>query len=236
MAQSVPEIEESWRLALKDEFEADYFGRLKEFLREEVKSRTVYPPGKLIFSAFNLTPLTAVRVVIIGQDPYHGYGQAQGLAFSVPDGVRIPPSLQNIYKELHEDVGIPIPASGNLEKWARQGVMLLNATLTVRAKQPASHQGQGWEVFTNQVIRTISDLRAGIVFLLWGRFAQEKAELIDTSKHYILKAAHPSPFSANKGFFGCRHFSKTNSILHANSMGEIDWNPVGEIQPAAFEE
>lgn len=236
MAQSAPEIEESWRLALKDEFEADYFGRLKEFLREEVKSQTVYPPGKLIFSAFNLTPLTAVRVVIIGQDPYHGYGQAQGLAFSVPDGVRIPPSLQNIYKELHEDVGISIPASGNLEKWARQGVMLLNATLTVRAKQPASHQGQGWEVFTNQVIRTISDLRAGIVFLLWGRFAQEKAELIDTSKHYILKAAHPSPFSANKGFFGCRHFSKTNSILHANSMGEIDWNPVGEIQPAAFEE
>jgi uracil-DNA glycosylase len=236
MAQSAPEIEESWRLALKDEFEADYFGRLKEFLRKEVKTQTVYPPGKLIFSAFNLTPLTAVRVVIIGQDPYHGYGQAQGLAFSVPDGVRIPPSLQNIYKELHEDIGIPIPTSGNLEKWSRQGVMLLNATLTVRAKQPASHQGQGWETFTNQVIRTISDLRAGIVFLLWGRFAQEKAELIDTSKHYILKAAHPSPFSAYKGFFGCRHFSKANAILRANSMGEIDWNPVGEIQTSAFEE
>jgi len=235
MAQSVPEIEESWQLALKDEFEADYFVRLKEFLREEVKTQTVYPPGKLIFSAFNLTPLTAVRVVIIGQDPYHGRGQALGLAFSVPDGVRIPPSLQNIYKELHEDLGISISTSGNLEKWARQGVMLLNATLTVRAGLPASHHGQGWEVFTNQVIRTISDLRAGIVFLLWGRFAQEKAELIDTSKHFILKAAHPSPFSAHKGFFGCRHFSKTNEILRDNGMGEIDWNPVGEIQAPGFE-
>ncbi len=236
MAQSAPEIEDSWRLALKDEFEADYFVRLKEFLREEVKTRTVYPPGKLIFSAFNLTPLTAVRVVIIGQDPYHGRGQAQGLAFSVPNGVRIPPSLQNIYKELYEDMGIFIPASGNLEKWARQGVMLLNATLTVRAGQPASHQGHGWEAFTNQVIRTISDLRAGIVFLLWGRFAQEKAELIDTSRHYILKAAHPSPFSANKGFFGCRHFSKTNEILRGNGMGEIDWNPLGEIHAPGFDQ
>jgi uracil-DNA glycosylase len=235
MAKSVPDIEESWQLALKDEFEADYFARLKEFLREEVNTQTVYPPGKLIFSAFNLTPLTAVRVVIIGQDPYHGPGQAQGLAFSVPDGIRIPPSLQNIYKELHEDLGIPVPTSGNLEKWARQGVMLLNATLTVRAGQAGSHQGRGWEQFTDQVIRTISELRAGIVFLLWGRFAQEKAVLIDTSKHYILKAAHPSPFSANKGFFGCRHFSKTNKILRANGMGEIDWNPVGEIRAPGFE-
>jgi len=234
MTQSVPEIEESWQLALKDEFDADYFARLKEFLRGEVKTRTVYPPGKLIFSAFNLTPLTAVRVVIIGQDPYHGSGQAQGLAFSVPDGIRIPPSLQNIYKELNKDLDIPIPASGNLEKWARQGVLLLNATLTVRAGQPASHQGRGWEVFTDQVIRTISDLRVGIVFLLWGRFAQEKAALIDTSRHYVLKAAHPSPFSANRGFFGCRHFSKTNEILRSNSMGEIDWNPMGEIQTPEF--
>jgi len=236
MVKSAPDIEESWQLALKDEFEADYFVRLKEFLREEVKTQTVYPPGKLIFSAFNLTPLTAVRVVIIGQDPYHGPGQAQGLAFSVPDGIRIPPSLQNIYKELHEDLGIPVPTSGNLEKWARQGVMLLNATLTVRAGQAGSHQGRGWEQFTDQVIRTISELRAGIVFLLWGRFAQEKAVLIDTSKHYILKAAHPSPFSANKGFFGCRHFSKTNEILLSNGMGEIDWNPVGEIRAPGFEE
>lgn len=227
MVKSAPEIEESWQLALQDEFEADYFARLKDFLREEVKTQTVYPPGKLIFSAFNLTPLTAVRVVIIGQDPYHGRGQAQGLAFSVPDGIRIPPSLQNIYKELQADLGIPISSSGNLEKWARQGVLLLNATLTVLAGQAGSHQGKGWEVFTDEVIRTISELRAGIVFLLWGRFAQEKAELIDTSRHYILKAAHPSPFSAHKGFFGCRHFSKTNEILRANGMGEIDWNPAG---------
>ena len=236
MVKSAPEIEESWQLALQDEFEADYFARLKDFLREEVKTQTVYPPGKLIFSAFNLTPLTAVRVVIIGQDPYHGRGQAQGLAFSVPDGIRIPPSLQNIYKELQADLGIPISSSGNLEKWARQGVLLLNATLTVLAGQAGSHQGKGWEVFTDEVIRTISDLRAGIVFLLWGRFAQEKAELIDTSRHYILKAAHPSPFSAHKGFFGCRHFSKTNEILRANGMGEIDWNPAGEGVAPGFEE
>ena len=235
MDKSAPDIEESWQLALQDEFEADYFARLKNFLRREVKTQTVYPPGKLIFSAFNLTPLTAVRVVIIGQDPYHGRGQAQGLAFSVPDGIRIPPSLQNIYKELHEDLGIAIPSSGNLEKWARQGVMLLNATLTVCAGQAGSHQGKGWEVFTDEVIRTISELRAGIVFLLWGRFAQEKSELIDTSKNYILKAAHPSPFSAHKGFFGCRHFSKTNEILRANGMGEIDWNPAGEIHAPGFE-
>ncbi len=234
MANAAPEIEESWRLALQEEFKADYFVRLKAFLREEVKKHIIYPPGKLIFSAFDLTPLTAVRVVIIGQDPYHGRGQAQGLAFSVPDGIRIPPSLQNIYKELHDDLGIPIPHSGNLEKWARQGVMLLNATLTVRSGQAGSHQGKGWEQFTDQVIRTISDLRAGIVFLLWGRFAQEKETLIDTSKHFILKAAHPSPFSANKGFFGCRHFSKTNEILRSNGMGEIDWNPVGEIMAPGF--
>ena len=227
MANTVPDIEESWQLALRDEFEADYFNRLRAFLHEEVKTRTIYPPGKLIFSAFNLTPLTAVRVVILGQDPYHGAGQAQGLAFSVPDGVRIPPSLQNIYKELHDDLGIPIPQTGNLEKWARQGVLLLNATLTVRAGQAGSHQGKGWEQFTDQVIRTISEWRAGIVFLLWGRFAQEKEALIDTSKHYVLKAPHPSPFSANRGFFGCRHFSKTNEILRANGMGEIDWNPMG---------
>ncbi len=229
MANSAPEIEESWALALSEDFESEYFSKLSTFLHEEVRTQTVYPPGKLIFSAFNLTPLTAVSVVIIGQDPYHGAGQAQGLAFSVADGIRIPPSLQNIYKELHEDVGIPIPVTGNLEKWARQGVLLLNATLTVRAGQPASHRGKGWETFTDDVIRTVSDLRAGIVFLLWGRFAQEKAALIDTSKHYILKAAHPSPFSAHKGFFGCRHFSKTNEILRVNGMAEIDWNPAGKI-------
>ncbi len=229
MAKAAPDIEESWQLALKEEFASEYFEGLKRFLREEVKRHTVYPPGKLIFSAFNLTPLTAVRVVIIGQDPYHGAGQAQGLAFSVPDGVRIPPSLQNIYKELHDDLGIPVPETGNLEKWARQGVLLLNATLTVRAGEAGSHQGKGWERFTDEVIRTVSDLRAGIVFLLWGKYAQEKEVLIDTSKHYVLKAPHPSPFSANRGFFGCRHFSKTNDILRRNGMGEIDWNPAGPV-------
>jgi len=226
MAGNVPDIEESWQLSLQDEFEADYFQSLKEFLKREVKTQTIYPPGNQIFAAFNLTPLTAVRVVILGQDPYHGAGQAHGLAFSVADGVTIPPSLKNIYKELHDDLGIPIPATGNLEKWAKQGVLLLNATLTVRASQPGSHQGKGWEIFTDQVIRTISDLRAGVVFLLWGRFAQEKSSLIDTSKHFVLKAAHPSPFSAHKGFLGCKHFSKTNDILRENGMGEIDWNPV----------
>lgn len=226
MAGNVPDIEESWQLSLQDEFEADYFQSLKEFLKQEVKTQTIYPPGKQIFAAFNLTPLTAVRVVILGQDPYHGAGQAHGLAFSVAEGVTIPPSLKNIYKELHNDLGIPVPTTGNLEKWAKQGVLLLNATLTVRASQPGSHQGKGWEIFTDQVIRTISDLRAGVVFLLWGRFAQEKSSLIDTSKHFVLKAAHPSPFSAHKGFFGCKHFSKTNEILKRNGMGEIDWNPV----------
>ncbi len=225
MAENAPEIEESWKLALQEEFDADYFKTLKDFLREEVKTQKIYPPGKQIFSAFNFTPLTAVRVVILGQDPYHGTGQAHGLAFSVANGVAIPPSLKNIFKELHEDLGIPIPQTGNLEKWAKQGVLLLNATLTVRAGQAGSHQGKGWEIFTDQVIRTISDLRAGVVFLLWGRFAQEKETLIDTSKHFVLKAAHPSPFSAYRGFLGCRHFSKANEILRRNGMGEIDWNP-----------
>jgi len=226
MAATGPDIDESWKLALQDEFETDSFRSLKSFLQEEIKSQTIYPPGKLIFSAFNLTPLTAVRVVILGQDPYHGRGQAHGLAFSVPDGIAIPPSLQNIYKELHEDLGIPIPNTGNLEKWAKQGVLLLNATLTVRASQPGSHQNQGWEPFTDQVIRTISELRAGVVFLLWGKFAQDKESLIDTSKHFVLKAPHPSPFSVYRGFFGCRHFSRANEILRNNGMGEIDWNPV----------
>ena len=225
MTNNAPDIEESWKLALQEEFDTDYFKALKKFLREEVKTQKVYPPGKQIFSAFNLTPLTAVRVVILGQDPYHGVGQAHGLAFSVANGVAIPPSLKNIYKEMHDDLGIPIPKTGNLEKWARQGVLLLNATLTVRAGQPGSHQGKGWEIFTDQVIRTISDLRAGVVFLLWGRFAQDKASLIDTSKHFVLKAAHPSPFSAHRGFLGCKHFSKTNEILRSNGLGEIDWNP-----------
>lgn len=226
MAIAGPDIEESWKLALQDQFDSEPFRSLKRFLQEEIKSQTIYPPGRQIFSAFNLTPLTAVRVVILGQDPYHGRGQAHGLAFSVPDGIKIPPSLQNIYKELNNDLGISIPQTGNLEKWARQGVLLLNATLTVRANQAGSHQNHGWEHFTDQVIRAISELRAGVVFLLWGKFAQEKESLIDTSKHFVLKAPHPSPFSVHRGFFGCRHFSKTNEILRSNGMGEIDWNPV----------
>ncbi len=223
MTGVAPAIEESWAYALDDAFKKESFKRLKLFLTEEIKKHRVYPPGKLMFNAFNLTPLTAVRVVILGQDPYHGAGQAHGLCFSVPDGIPLPPSLKNIYKELHDDLGIPIAKSGNLEKWARQGVLLLNATLSVRAGMAGSHQGKGWEEFTDSAIKAVSELRAGVVFLLWGKFAQAKENLIDTSKHYILKAAHPSPFSAYNGFFGCRHFSKTNAILKANGMGEIDW-------------
>lgn len=225
MPDLVPKIEESWREALKEEFESSYFSSLKQFLKDEKRQYQVYPPGSHIFSAFNLASLTAIKVVIIGQDPYHGAGQAHGLCFSVPDGIKPPPSLVNIYKELNSDLGIEIPKSGNLAKWAQQGVLLMNATLTVRANNAGSHQGKGWETFTDQVIKTISDLRAGIVFILWGKFAQEKQELIDSSKHFILIAPHPSPFSANRGFFGCRHFSETNRILERNGLGKIDWNP-----------
>ena len=224
MTVVAPDIEESWKLALEDAFQKDSFVALKRFLTEDMRSHQIYPPGSKIFSAFNLTPLTAVKVVLLGQDPYHGPGQAHGLAFSVQDGVPPPPSLQNIFKEIHSDLGLPIPKTGNLEPWARQGVLLLNATLTVRKGQAGSHQGKGWEEFTDQVIRTVSDLRAGIVFLLWGKYAQQKEELIDTTKHFVLKAPHPSPLSVHRGFFGCRHFSKANAILRENGMGEIDWS------------
>lgn len=220
-----PKLEESWLESLKDEFRSPYFYALKEFLQEEKLKYQIYPPGPEIFSAFNLTPLTAVKAVIIGQDPYHGEGQAHGLCFSVPNGIKPPPSLANIYKELKSDLDIEIPVSGNLNNWANQGVLLLNATLTVRANNAGSHQGKGWEIFTDQVIRTISELRAGVVFILWGKFAQEKQGLIDRDKHFILQAPHPSPFSANRGFFGCRHFSETNRILEDNGLGTIDWNP-----------
>jgi len=219
-----PKIEESWKFALADEYNADYFKNLVAFVKEETKKHVIYPPGKFIFSAFNHTPLTAVRVVLLGQDPYHGPGQAHGLCFSVPDGVPPPPSLKNIFKELHNDLGVEIPTSGNLTKWTEQGVMLLNATLTVRAHEAGSHQGKGWEQFTDQVIRTISDLRAGVVFLLWGKYAQNKISLIDTNKHFVLTAPHPSPLSAHRGFFGCKHFSKTNQILRENGLSEIDWD------------
>jgi uracil-DNA glycosylase len=223
MSESAPQIEESWLEALRDDFESPYFISLKQFLTQELKQNTIYPPGRLIFSAFNFTPLTSVRVVIIGQYPYHGPRQAHGLCFSVPDGVQIPPSLMNIYKELKNDMGIGIPNTGNLENWAKQGVLLLNATLTVRASQAGSHQGKGWETFTDNVIKTISDLRAGVVFLLWGKYAQDKQKLIDKNKHFYLTAPHPSPLSAHRGFLGCKHFSKTNAILKANGYGEIDW-------------
>jgi uracil-DNA glycosylase len=218
-----PQIEDSWKEILEEEFNAQYFMELKEFLLKEKSDFIVYPPGRLIFNAFQLTPFNKVRVVLLGQDPYHGPGQAHGLCFSVPVGITPPPSLINIFKEIESDLGIPLPVHGNLEKWARQGVLLLNATLTVRANQPGSHQRHGWEAFSNAVIRKLSEKRVGLVFLLWGKFAQEKESLIDTNKHYILKAAHPSPFSAYNGFFGCRHFSKTNEILKKHGLDEIDW-------------
>ena len=219
-----PQIEESWKLVLSDEFNAPYFSDLKDFLITEKSKYVVYPPGKFIFNAFKHTPFDKVKVVIIGQDPYHGKGQAHGLCFSVPSGIAQPPSLVNIFKELHQDLELPIPRHGNLEKWADRGVLLLNATLTVRANQAGSHQNKGWETFTDSVIRKISESRTGIVFLLWGRYAQAKETLIDTGKHYVLKAAHPSPFSAFNGFFGCRHFSKTNDILVHNGLEPIDWS------------
>jgi uracil-DNA glycosylase len=219
-----PQIEESWKEVLASEFSNSYFMDLKEFLTDEKSKYTVYPPGSKIFNAFQLTPFNQVKVVILGQDPYHGPGQAHGLCFSVPQGVAPPPSLVNIFKEIEKDLGIPIPSSGNLEKWARQGVLLLNATLTVRANQPGSHQKKGWENFTHAVIRKLSENRVGVIFLLWGKFAQEKESLIDINKHYILKAAHPSPFSAYNGFFGCRHFSKTNEILKRHNLEEINWD------------
>lgn len=218
-----PFIEESWFGALKEEFEKPYFLELKRFLKEEKFKYRVFPPGSQIFNAFFLTPLPAVKVVILGQDPYHGPGQAHGLCFSVPNKVDPPPSLVNIFKELEADLGISAPKTGNLEKWATQGVFLLNATLTVRNGQAGSHQGKGWEIFTDQVIRTISELRAGVVFLLWGKYAHAKASLIDQKKHFILTSSHPSPLSVYRGFSGCRHFSLTNQILFENGLGEIDW-------------
>ena len=223
MTTNTPKIEESWYEALKDEFSAPYFLELKEKLQKEKEAYLIYPPGNRIFSAFNLCPLTAVKLVILGQDPYHGKGQAHGLSFSVPDGVKPPPSLQNIFKELKSDMNIPIPQTGNLERWAQQGVLLINATLTVRAGDAGSHQGLGWETFTDKVIHSISHFRAGVVFLLWGKYAQAKITLIDQSKHFVLTAPHPSPFSANRGFFGCRHFSKANHLLEENGLGPIDW-------------
>ena len=218
-----PNIEESWKKVLWDEFQQPYFAELKQFLVEEKQKYTVYPPGPLIFNAFNKTPFDKVKVVIIGQDPYHEPGQAHGLCFSVQDGVPHPKSLINIFKELHDDVGFVVPKNGNLEKWTAQGVFLLNATLTVRAHLAGSHQNHGWERFTDAAISKLSEQREGLVFLLWGNYAKQKEALIDTSKHHILSTVHPSPLSASRGFFGCKHFSQTNAILRAEGKTEIDW-------------
>lgn len=219
-----PNIEEGWKKILWEEFQSPYFSELKSFLVQETTSRSIYPPGKLIFNAFQHTPFDNVKVVILGQDPYHGAGQAHGLCFSVPRGVKAPPSLVNIFKELNSDLGIDIPAHGNLESWADQGVLLLNATLTVRAGEAGSHQKKGWETFTDAVIARISQHKNSVVFILWGRYAQAKEALIDEKKHLVLKAAHPSPFSAYNGFFGCRHFSKSNHFLKKRGIEPVDWS------------
>ncbi len=219
-----PQIEDSWKRVLSDEFNAEYFSNLKQFLIEEKTKYTIYPPSQLIFSAFDKTPFDKVKVVILGQDPYHGEGQAQGLCFSVPNGIRIPPSLVNIFKELNTDIGCNIPKSGDLHKWADQGVLLINATLTVRAHQAGSHQKKGWERFTDAVIQKISAEKEHVVFILWGNYAQGKSKFIDTTKHLIIKSVHPSPLSANRGgFFGTKPFSKTNKYLLSENISPINW-------------
>lgn len=232
-------MHESWKAHLKDEFEKEYFVKLTQFVREEYKNKTVFPAPHSIFSAFEFCPFDKVKVVILGQDPYHGRGQANGLCFSVNDGVAIPPSLGNIYKEIAKDIGggappgrgvpppqkrgVRPPPSGNLERWATQGVLLLNATLTVAAAQPGSHQKKGWEEFTDAAIRALSEKKEHLVFLLWGKYAQEKGACIDEKKHLVLRAAHPSPFSAFSGFFGCKHFSQTNAYLEFSEQTPIQW-------------
>lgn len=217
------QIEESWKKILAPEFEKDYFIKLTDFVRQEYHTTTVYPPGRLIFNAFNLCPYNKVKVVIIGQDPYHGPGQAHGLCFSVNDGVPFPPSLQNIFKEIHDDLGIPMPATGNLTRWAEQGVLLLNATLTVRAHQAGSHQHKGWEEFTDAAIRALAEQREHLVFILWGSYAQKKGAFIDRNKHLVLASVHPSPLSAYNGFFGNKHFSRANAYLTEHGETPINW-------------
>jgi len=218
------QIQSTWKEALKSEFGEPYFREIVQFLKfEKQAGKIIYPAGANIFNAFNTTSFEEVKVVLLGQDPYHGKNQAHGLSFSVQKGVNPPPSLMNIYKELNSDLGVRIPAHGDLTHWAEQGVLLLNACLTVRAGEPASHARVGWQQFTDAVIRTVSDLKEHVVFLLWGKFAQEKQVLINEKKHLVLKAAHPSPYSADKGFFGCKHFSKTNEYLLRNGIEPIDW-------------
>ncbi|HUH73840.1 MAG TPA: uracil-DNA glycosylase [Chitinophagales bacterium] len=216
-------IEPSWKEVLQNEFQKKYFTDLHLFLgRERNSGKEIYPPSSLIFNAFNTTPFDEVKVVIIGQDPYHGSGQAHGLSFSVPDGISPPPSLKNIFKELHTDIGCSISTHGNLTKWAQQGVLLLNSMLTVEAHQPASHQKKGWEQFTDAVIQKISDKKTGVIFILWGKYAQQKGRLIDQQKHFVLQSAHPSPFSVTK-FYGSKHFSQINQILLNQGQSAIDW-------------
>lgn len=218
------DIHQSWKPYLEVEFEKPYFHNLITFVRSEYKQYQCFPPGKQIFAAFDWCPFEDLKVVIIGQDPYHGIGQANGLCFSVNEGIAHPPSLMNIFKEIQHDLGTPYPTSGNLERWARQGVLLLNATLTVRAHQAASHQHKGWEQFTDAVIKTVSDKKENVIFLLWGGFAKQKLKLIDVSKHNILSTGHPSPLSANRGYwFGNKHFSKTNSLLEQAGLKSIEW-------------
>lgn len=216
-------IEQGWKACLQEEFDKPYFERMTQFVRQEYATTTVYPPGALIFNAFNLCPFDQVRVVIIGQDPYHGPGQAHGLCFSVNDGIPFPPSLVNIFKEVQDDLGTPVPATGNLSRWARQGVLLLNATLTVRAHQAGSHQRQGWEEFTDAVIRVLNERRDHLVFILWGSYAQKKGAFIDRNRHLVLSSAHPSPLSAYHGFFGNRHFSRANQYLAEHGETPVQW-------------
>jgi uracil-DNA glycosylase len=217
-------IEQSWKEHLAQEFEKPYFGTLIEFVKTEYSSTKVYPPGKFIFNAFDKCTFDNTKVVILGQDPYHGYNQANGLSFSVNDGVAMPPSLQNIFKEIRDDLGNPIPKTGNLERWAEQGVLLLNSTLTVRAGEAGSHQKKGWETFTDAIISCISEQKNDVVFMLWGKYAQDKGAIIDTSKHLILKAKHPSPMAANfGGWFGTKHFSQANDYLISKGLEPINW-------------
>jgi uracil-DNA glycosylase len=216
-------IEESWKEQLKDEFEKDYFVKLTDFVRNEYRSKQIFPPAKFIFNAFEHTPFDKVKAVILGQDPYHNDGQAHGLSFSVPDGIQTPPSLVNIFKEINRDLGIPIPRSGNLTRWANQGVMLLNATLTVQAHMAGSHQKKGWEEFTDAAIHKLAEGRENIVFILWGSYAQKKAAFIDGNRHLVLRSVHPSPLSAYNGFFGNNHFSTTNKYLTSKGIEPIEW-------------
>lgn len=226
LSSSPHKIEDrSWKQLLAEEFESEYFTELKSFVKSErALGKTIYPDDHDIFNALKFAPFPKVKVVVLGQDPYHGPNQAHGLCFSVRPGIKPPPSLVNVYKELNSDLGTPIPQHGYLEKWARQGVLLLNAVLTVEASKPASHQGKGWERFTDQVVSILNEQTEGLVFLLWGAHAQRKGEIINPTKHHILKAPHPSPFSANRGFFGCKHFSETNRILRDSGRAEIDWS------------